>query len=1182
VTLLDLSPQLNMPSSRMKSMRASLSRKVIVLVPCVRQDGIVWIVAGGGTGAWVTQAFVEQDRARSSIRAMVRHQGTRLKAATPTGMIAALVAAACTPAVSALLGLEVPGAAKAAVELVGLTGGVYITEFVKGMVDRLRRQDGAPRSEANLQQALERELLACLEGHDERAAGLHADAAELLQLVNGAQAALEAASADVQQALAEAFIELGRSFNEFRWMLDELLPTLTAIQQAQRYQTDLSRRTLVEINLLRRQIAPTSVPATPGQPEDKDLPSASGPCPYKGLAAFQAEDAQWFFGRQRLVAELVVRLSEHPFLAVVGPSGSGKSSVLRAGLLPAVWGATLPGVSSWTTIVLTPGAHPLEELAAQLGAVCGLPAGSLLDDWQADPIRVRLTIRQALAKEPANARLLLLVDQFEELFTLCSDEAERRGFIRALAGLGGEADCGASVVLGVRADFYARCAEHAELVAVIQDHQVVVGPMAAAELRQAIEGPVAQEGLALEAGLVETVLADLGDEPGSLPLLSHALRETWERRRGRTLTVAGYQDAGGVREAIGRTAETVYAGLDPVQQAVAKGVFLRLTALGEGTEDTRRRVRRAELVDSRDVEVVLDRLAKARLVTLGEDSVEVAHEALIREWPRLQAWLTEDREGLRIHRRLTEAAAEWEVLGRGPGALYRGGRLVAAREWAAGHEDRLNDLEWQFLVASSDRERDELAAARRRNRRLRVLSAVLVVLLVVAVWQRQVAQRRGDLAVARQLAAQAAKLDQQPLSLLLSLESLRLAPTDEARVPLLRDLLNPQHNNLFSLTGHTSAVNGVAFSRDSKMVASASDDQTVRRWDATTGKPIGSPLTGHTGPVYGVAFSPDGKTIASAGDLTVRRWDTATGRPMGQPLAGHTSAVNAVAFSPDGKTIASASSDQTIRLWDAATGAPIGSPLTGHTGRVLGVAFSPDGKTIASASSDLTVRLWDTATGKPLGEPLTGHTSEINGVAFSPDGKTIASASRDWAVRRWETATGKQFDKLKGNTGPVYGVAFSPDGKMIASGSGDGTVRLWDPATGKQLGRLTGHINAVKGVAFSPDGRMVATASRDQTVRLWDATISKPIGQPLTGHTGSVNAVAFSPDGKMIASASDDQTVRRWNAVTRTPIGQPLTGHNGPVWGVAFSPDGKMIASASEDQTVRRWNAVTGKPLASP
>ncbi|MGH8898235.1 MAG: hypothetical protein ACRDZ4_14740 [Egibacteraceae bacterium] len=1143
------------------------------------------------------------DRAREEIRATVRRQGARLKGATPTVITAALVAAACMPVVWPLLGSGIPPSAPAFVGLFGLVGGDHISEVVRNAINRLRQQDGQPASQTDLQQALERELLEWLQANDERAVGLRVDVADLLEHVHGVEAALQEASIDVRNALAEAFADLGAEFGEFRWMWNEARDTLMAIQHEQarqsaelRHQTDLARETLAKTNLVLKRlvgltIAPVTVPypAAPNEVADEEhLPPALGPSPYKGLTAFQAEDAQWFFGREQLVAELIGRLSEKPFLALVGPSGSGKSSVLRAGVLPAVWGGMLPGAETWTTIVLTPGTHPLEELAIRIALLRGVTPGSLLADLWTEPQRLRLAVRQALLDASADARLLLVVDQFEETFTHCRDEAERQGFIAALVRLARDLDSKSSIVLGIRADFYAHCADYPELVTAIQDSHVLIGAMIPAESRRAIEGPAARAELVLEPGLVETVLSDLGEEPGSLPLLSHALFSTWQRRRGLTLTVAGYQDAGGVRQAIAQTAETVYGQLDPNQQEIAKEVFLRLTALGEGTADTRRRARRTELLAGRNAQVVdavLGRLVEARLVTLDEDSAEVAHEALIREWPRLRRWLNENREELRIHRQLTEAALEWERLGRDPDTLYRGVRLATARDWAESNKKRLNDLERQFLLASANQERDELAAARRRSRRLGALSAVLVVLLVVAVQQRQTARQRGNLAIARQLAAQAAaNLDQQPLSLLLSLESLRLTSTDEARATLLQGILEPRHN-VVVLTGHTNSVFGVAFSPDSNTIASASQDRTVRRWDVVTGTPIGEPLSGHTNTVRGVAFSPDGKTIASASaDHTVRRWDATTGAPIGQPLTGHTDQVEAVAFSPDGKTIASASIDRTVRRWDAATGAPIGQPLIGHTDQVEGVAFSPDGKTVVSGGLDQTVRLWDVATGKQLGLPLTGHTDSIEGVALSPDGKTIASASTDGTVRRWDAVMGKPIrPNLIGHTDHVEAMTFSPDGKTVASVSRDRTVRLWDVATGAPVGPpLTGHTDWVLGVAFGPDGKTVASASADHTVRRWDVATGAPIGPPLTGHTDEVGRVAFSPDGKTVASASADHTVRRWDAATGAPIGPPLTGHTESVGEVAFSPDGKMIASISDDQTVRRWEARTGNPTGQP
>ncbi|MGH8908275.1 MAG: hypothetical protein ACRD0K_17645 [Egibacteraceae bacterium] len=928
-----------------------------------------------------------QDRAREAIRAVVRGRGAWLKDATATGMVAALVAAALAPIATE------PDAAKQLVILLGATGGGYVSEFVRGVIGRLRGRDGGGAgSEAEVREALERELLACLQGQGQGAAELRAGAGALLESVQGVQTALEAAASDeVKRALTGAFAE-------FRRMLDESARTLAAIHRTQRYQTDQGRQMLVMLELL---IGRRTAAACVDEPvAGEEL------CPYMGLAAFQAEDAQWFFGRDRLVADLVVRLSEAPFLAVVGPSGSGKSSALRAGLVPAVGNGAPPGV--WATIVLTPGPHPVEELAVRLAAVCKVAAESLLGDWRARPGWLRLAVRQALAGAPEEARLLLVVDQFEETFTLCADEAERRGFVLALAALAGEAGTQAVVVLGVRADFYARCADYPELVALVQDRQVLVGLMSLAESREAITGPAARAGLALEPGLVDIVLADLGEEPGSLPLLSHALLETWRRRADQTLTIDGYRQAGGVREAIGRTADSVYARLDPVQQAIAKEVFLRLTALGEGTEDTRRAVKRAELLGGREpepVEVVLDRLAAARLVILDQDSAQVAHEALIREWPLLRQWLTEDRESLRIHRRLTDAAAEWQAMDGDPGALYRGARLATAREWARGCGERLNDLERAFLGESCDQERDELAAARRRELRLRALAGTLAVLLVVTgAYGVVFAQRQRNIATARLLAVQAsANLDEQPLSLLLSLEALRLAPTiEETRDSLLRGLLEPHHSRL--TLGHTNWVEGVAFSPDGKMLASASADGTLRRWDTATGDLIGQPLTGHVGSVLGVAVSPDGTMIASASeDKTVLLWDTATGQQIGQPLNGHTGTVIGVAFSPVSETLVSGGADKTVRLWEPATGQQIGPPFIGHTGAVEGPAFSPDGKTLATASNDGTLRLWDVATGEQIAQPL-GPSDRLWGVAFSPDGATIASASADYTIRLWPLA----------------------------------------------------------------------------------------------------------------------------------------------------------------------------------
>jgi hypothetical protein len=555
--------------------------------------------------------------------------------------------------------------------------------------------------------------------------------------VHGVEAALAAATGEVKEALASGLADLGTQFGEFRWMLAGVRDTLAevrarqALQLAlQREQLDLQRQQLVKTNLIlhrQRVGAPLAELMVAGEVEEE--PPADVACPYKGLASFEAQDAEYFFGREELIAELTARLAGTRFMAVVGPSGSGKSSVVRAGLLPAVWGGALPGSAAWQTLVVTPGAHPLNELAVRLSLLSDDRPASVLRDLEGDHRAFELAIRRAFADHPDAVRLLLVIDQFEELFALCRDEGERRQFIDALL-YAVEADQGRAVVVPtIRADFFGRCADYPGLAGRLVD-SVLVGPMREEELRAAIERPAAVVGLRLEPGLAELILDDVAGEPGALPVLSHALFETFGRRRGRTLTLSGYAESGGVAGAIAQTADTVFAQFTPAEKAIARNIFLRLTELGEeGTQDTRRRVAPGELPRTAEeaptVEALLKTLADARLITTGEDTVEVAHEALIREWPKLRGWLEQDREGLRIHRHLTEAAQEWERLGREEGELYRGARLAAAGEWTQEHAGILNPLEREFLDASRElAEREEAEREAQRQRELKAAQAL--------------------------------------------------------------------------------------------------------------------------------------------------------------------------------------------------------------------------------------------------------------------------------------------------------------------------------------------------------------------------------------------------------------------------------------------------------------------------
>ncbi|MFD0265142.1 hypothetical protein ACFVGY_00895 [Streptomyces sp. NPDC127106] len=801
-------------------------------------------------------------------------------------------------------------------------------------------------------------------------------------------------------------------------------------------------------------------------------PPPDGPegVPYVGLAAFRAEDAGLFFGRERLVEDLLATLARHRVVALVGASGAGKSSLLHAGLLP-----RLRREAPHTAVrVLTPGPHPVERLEEALDA----------------------------PREPAaTGELVLVVDQFEEVFTVCRDPAARDRFIAALVGEAQRPGSRCRIVLGVRADFYAHCTRHAPLVGVLRDAQTVVGPMTAAELRRAVVEPARRSGLTVEGGLQATLVAHAHGQVGALPLLSHALLETWRRRRGAALTLDGFHAAGGFDGALAQSAEALYASLTGRQQQLARQIFVHLIALGEGTEDTKRPVARDELPPDAGTATVLARAARLRLLTLDDGRVELTHEALIRAWPRLRGWLTDDREHLRLHRRLTEAARAWESLGRDPGALYRGTRLALARDLAAGRGTGLTAAERDFLDAGLAAEEAAGNSARRRARRLGYLVALLAALVVVAGVATasavragaEVTRQRND-AVAGNLADGVSDLTttEPGLAVQLSLAAYRLSPTPKTRDSLLSALMT-------TVPAHPKEVVALAYRPDGRQLATASGDHTARLWQV------------------------DG-----------------TDRPVpGAALTGHGGDVRAVAYRPDGRTLATGSADGTARLWDVSdpTRPARMASLTGQGGEVRALAYSPDGHTLATSGSDGSVGLWDVAdAARPaLLARIGGHRDAVRAVAFAPDGRALASAGEDSTVRLTDVTDPRRplpLAALEGHDTVVFSVAFSPDGGVLASaGGGRNPIRLWnvaDPHRPAPLATLTGHTDVVGSVLFSPDGRTLASASDDRTVRMWSvARPARPgLLATLTGHATAVGSVAFSPDGAVLASGGFDTTVR--------------------------------------------------------
>ncbi|MUL38417.1 caspase family protein [Gloeocapsopsis dulcis] len=976
-----------------------------------------------------------------------------------------------------------------------------------------------------------------------------------------------------------------------------------------------------------------------GDSEDFDL----GLCPYMGLKAFGEADAPYFYGREALTQKLINELSQR-VLAVVGASGSGKSSVVQAGLMAQLrQGKQLPGSESWWLGSLRPGAQPMTALVQRL-VDSGTEKEKAYQALQLEGLfhlGVEGFVRWLRTRpEPM---VVLVVDQFEELFTLASS-TDRQQFLDLLIGAVNYAADRFKLVITLRADFIGSCLEVPLLAPVLQQSSVLVPPcLTCDDYRQVIVQPAQQVGLHVEPELVEVLLQDLPHSAGDLPLLEFVLEQLWLHRQGGVLTLQSYQQQiGGLKGVLEKKAQAVYDSLEPEAQACAQWIFLTLTQLGDGTEDTRRRVSKSEMTVAKYpaplIERTLQALTAAKLIVVNCDeqpvaqsrgasspevsleilkqevTIEIAHEVIIRHWSTLRWWLEENRTRLQVQRQIEQAASLWKQNQQHSDFLLHGVRLAEAEEIYVKYADELSPETQQFIAACLEAKQQQYLQTKRRLKHAQLTAGVMGVLgfaacglAGIAYLQRQNIQieslnslSTALLGANQQLEAltvsmKAAQQVQQTLAVPYELQ-IKTAST------LQQVLYEIQERNRF--VGHAYSVNAIAFSPDGKIIASASDDSTIKLWNHD-GTLVRS-LLAHTSPINSISFSPDGQTFASASDdATIKLWNV--DGTLLKTLQGHRAGVTSVSFSPDGKIIASASDDSTIKLWNH-DGTLVRS-LRAHTSPINSISFSPDGQTFASVSDD-GIKLWQL--NGTLIKTLQGHNGGVTSVSFSPAGM-LATASRDNTIALW-SREGNLLKTLTGHSAPVNSVSFSPDGKLLASASDDLTVKLWNHDG--ELETFKGHSAPVNYVSFSPNG-MLASAGVDNTLRLWsieqkpvvaqgcpqtisvsfstnvqdialvcrDNTVTlwnlnSNVAKTLKEEDDVFQQVSFSPDGKIAAAENSVElkaksidahhTIKLWNRDGL--VLKSFEGHNSWLNSVSFSPNGNLLASASDDKTVKLWS----------
>lgn len=921
--------------------------------------------------------------------------------------------------------------------------------------------------------------------------------------------------------------------------------------------------------------------------------------PYKGLRAFQEADCDDFFGREAFVDQLVRHLSESRFLALVGPSGSGKSSSVKAGLIPVLrGGAILPednvaGSKNWFVAEMVPGTHPLEELELALWPVAVDPPPSLVGPMERDTRGLLRTIRRILPDEEG-AQLLLVIDQFEELFTLVEDEERRAFFIDSLLQAIAAPRSPLRVVITLRADFYDRPLQIDTLGALLRDHTEVVLPLSTDELTWAIREPARRMGVGLEQGLIEAIIADVAEQSGSLPLLQYTLTELFDRRQDRLMTRLAYQEMGGLRGMLGRRADAIYSELEPAGQEATRQIFLRLVTLGEGVEDTRRRVLRSKLeaIEREEqpmaddgqqppapISKVIDKFGEARLLTFDRDpksrrpTVEVAHEALLREWNRLSNWLDNSRADIRNQRELDRAARAWLTADKDGSYLLRGSRLSLFADWATRSAVALTSEEWIFLDASlaARRARQEAEAARQQQE-LETARTLAETEKARAEAERSRAEEQasaarrfrqmvlvlaGILVVAIVLAVLAAKFGRN------SSQNADLAATREAEA-VANAALAVEREAEARANADLAATREAEANASSELAAEAAKAEAEAAVEALEQKALAEQER---------AFAEEQARISQSRELAA-----ASANSLGiDPELGILLAKEALT------TAHTVEAEQALHT--ALLASRVRQRLVGHQRPIERLAYTPDGSLIALAAfSEELATIWDAASGQKLYEiPVAGC---CWGLYFDDEGQHLLAAEpgETFSLAIWDMATGLKRESYPLPIDPFefYGYYPNPSWTQVAFAQTDGTIAIWDLLDGQQLFDLPGHMGAWVELEYSADGSRLVTVE-DGLLIAWDATTGEVIRQIDTGH--GVNDHVVSPDGRLVAVAwnpGGSGVIDIWDldeAVDDDDLSPSivLTGQSNEIWVLAFNPNGRLLASASRDGTSRVWDIATGE-----